>query len=880
MWNIQKTGRHVSLYIFSAARSTIRSIYFSDEISLYGNTVVRFFLSSSNITIILLIWAATHSILQCVVWMLIMPVVQEVEDYHTVSTTADFYSLFSLLSDIGLKIAPFATVSVCAASVGTKLMVSFGHAIVDANISLDGMEYPLLRSQLIFISEKKHRFVIWCVVLAVMIAFLTLTIGKSALIWFLQEPKLLFLIGFTTISEIFYVFVTTWKGIPQSLRRNVVRALCFRLSLKDSKEEGKKLLTYVIDIWWEENLYHMRSLALAFFFLGALLFCFEKGAIRGITLSLIMLLLFGLPHIFLSVSLHAAISVTKICRSFKWLARHRDAFILVVIIGFPYQAIMTLTIFYFINYTPILLVLILNDVIFIAKAIDLVREFDVTEHGSVHWRNKKTGTLIPPYIACVLENAYEKKQRAPGIVSLAISFDMMKMQLVESNRIWKLKRIQVFPFGTLRRYRFNTEFYLYAFPRLLSLQNRGDLNGPVFRSARMILRVLLASTFVALLLLVAGIVVQACFPQLNSPPVRAWVSQDRNYLAFDHIVVGLSFIAKQMGMPTSLENFDGYRNSVPAAKWDPVRSTPGEDFYPQLCQREFYGTTTFELGILALIPYLYSELEMSGMLDFINQHLGSDWVLRRRHGNSCVSLGSDDEPSGWKGYIDVYSAERNLTVVAIRGTDLFSTKDFLVDVNLYFESILYQFAVSNVPGAIFTPLNLVEDIIRLASIPTKKKPSFLTIDELVKINGKHLPACQLNNYRRDFFADVYNHIAYISSRNTTSQILLTGHSMGGSIAAIVASQMHVKAVAFSAPGILLARKKFNLDVHAIHRYVTSIVSSNDFFPSIGHQGGEVHHIVCLVSTKETCHAMEFIVGTLWRSCSSIRERFHQIEDVL
>lgn len=866
---IKVIQRETSKHSASALMSTIWSVYFSDEVSFYGDHVVRFLSSTCNIAVIILVWSATHSILQCVVWMLIMPVVQEAESHSIESKDIGVYSLLAVLWKVLFRITPFATVCVCAASLGNKIMGCFGSAMVDANASLNSMDYPLMRSQIIFMTEVKSRFLIWMGSLIVMVAFLLVSFRSTAIEWMFKEPKMIYFVWVAFLTEVAFVCVTVSRTLSPATAAKLLSH-----PLQISSSEVYELVDHILNSWWVLNITYMRAIALCFVALGILLFSYWHGVVNSITLGLLILMLFGLPHIFVTASLHAAGAAIRTLRSLNWLRRHSDAVELVVFICFPYQLSILLAVFSFLHHTPIVVLLLWNNALLISKAIDLVREFDVSQYGSVHWKKKKTKELIPPMIAIVLEDAYEKKRKYPEIVSLDMSFNIDKMQISEAGLKYKVSRIQVIPYGASRRYRFNIQFYLYTLPRLLSLQNRGDFSGTKYRAARVILRVLVAATFVSLVVLVAGIIFQTTLPFLRPPPARVSVSSEGDYLTFDHIVVRLLFFAKgQKSAPPSSSN-------LTRIKWNGVRSAGGEDFYPLLCTREFFDTSVFELAVLALVPYLFSSSHMTQMVEFINSHFKSDWVLRELHGTDCDS---DDhpyrEPSAWNGFVDLYSIKRNLTVVAIRGTDLFSFKDFLIDVNLFFETVIYQFAASNIPGAVFTPQNLIEDLIRIASIPPDELPTFETWDALSLKKHASLPKCHLNNYRRDFYMDVNNHLAFIATRGNSSRVLLTGHSLGGALAAIVGSQMHIQAVSFGSPGILASRKKFHLTAESIHKYVTTIVSSNDVFPLVGRQGGEIHHVLCLSSMKEACHALEFLIGTLWRSCSSIRERFPLLHDV-
>ena len=112
------------------------------------------------------------------------------------------------------------------------------------------------------------------------------------------------------------------------------------------------------------------------------------------------------------------------------------------------------------------------------------------------------------------------------------------------------------------------------------------------------------------------------------------------------------------------------------------------------------------------------------------------------------------------------------------------------------------------------------------------------------------------------------------------RLLLTGHSLGGSIAHVVASRSGTRSIGFNNPGVVLAHKKFGIpDVSAIHRLTTSILATHDLVPLIGWQGGAMHHVECGAQMRELCHAMEFMVASLWRSCGSIRRRYPNITSI-
>nr|CCC90205.1 unnamed protein product [Trypanosoma congolense IL3000] len=304
------------------------------------------------------------------------------------------------------------------------------------------------------------------------------------------------------------------------------------------------------------------------------------------------------------------------------------------------------------------------------------------------------------------------------------------------------------------------------------------------------------------------------------------------------------------------------------------------DWYPSLCAREFYGASIWEVALLALTPYFSTDHGIRKMLHFMNKHMNTDWVMRERHGASCVSTNSSTTPTKWNGYFDFYSERHDLSLISIRGTDMTSISDYLIDFNMFFEVIIYHLLSNVVPGASILPSNLIADLIGAASLPSDTSAHHENWEALAAQSSAGKPQCVDNNYRRDFFADVYNHIRYVGvQKDRPKHILVTGHSLGGVVASIIGAKTGIQAISFGAPGITLMRKKYNVDLQQINRNVVNIISSHDIFPMIGGNGGEEHHIECLATTRELCHAMEFLIGALWRSCASIRSRFPLIESV-
>ncbi|CAC9537321.1 conserved hypothetical protein [Leishmania infantum JPCM5] len=963
---------------------TVRSLYFPDEFSFYLDTVVRFLFSVYYIPFLAMVVALTHAAIERIVWVLVIPVTQEMErrPFSTSRVSTLVYGLGSIAS----RMTPFATLAVAVATVGHKVMNCVAEAMVDAYTTQRDMDYPLLRARLRFTVKKKSRLVICGVVSANLAVVLVLLCHTNAFVeWSGREPWVTAAVWTVLVIQICFVLTTVLREAPlenttlncsgvfrlidrrrcqvqTQLRNNVevrpgacpppfpqpventfssssssISVASPRLarcggggeatavggsgdvsllhSLSDAKplaatqasvsataenvcnlidsSASQAFVTYVEDDWWRHHIHTMRYIGffmVIFFTIGFAVVC---GPVFGLTSGVMILTCLNAPHLFGCMALSISAAVTCILRSYAWLLRHPDALLPILMIATPYQLLLISAFLYFRQHPLLCLMLVWVNMLLAARAIDLAREFDVTVNGSVLWKYADSGVPLPPALASVLEDVHEKQYYYPDVMSLDMLIDIRRMKILYAGGAEvRLKRQVVIPPGALRRYLFEYHFYAYTLPRLLSLQSPGYFSGSKFRTMRVVLRFISVTLLLLYALLMSGLLVQAAFPQLRPLPVRVAAAADNSYLTFDHIVVRLHLLSQNASrraaeVNTSNVALEGYLSGVPVAAssafmWHNITSAENEDFYPQLCTRQYGETSVWELALLALAPYLFNVEEFNTMLRFLNVHMGSDWVIQPRHGASCVPGDSNHQPTGWSDFYEVYSEKRDTSVIAVRGTDMFSFTDFLFNTNVFFEVVLYQLMTTMIPGTVVVPKDLIVDLLRTASLPADSYGDvYETWAELTRSGNHSLRRCQQNNFRRDFFADLYNHIAYVGSRPTHPRhLLLTGHSLGGAVAAIVAAQMRVKAVAFSAPGIALARKKFNLPLRSINENIMTVVSSNDIVPAVGEHGGELHHVECLAATRELCHAMEFMIGSLWRSCSSVRSRFPSIKDVV
>eukprot|EP00658_Telonema_sp_P-2_P085580 TRINITY_DN9789_c0_g1_i2.p1 TRINITY_DN9789_c0_g1~~TRINITY_DN9789_c0_g1_i2.p1 ORF type:complete len:360 (-),score=40.82 TRINITY_DN9789_c0_g1_i2:227-1306(-) len=354
----------------------------------------------------------------------------------------------------------------------------------------------------------------------------------------------------------------------------------------------------------------------------------------------------------------------------------------------------------------------------------------------------------------------------------------------------------------------------------------------------------------------------------------------------------------------------------------------------------------------ALIPYLPHEEDMSTLLVFLNNKMGTRWRIvtdgdedggsssndssksddtagsksthhhHRRHSSSTGSKKKYGYLTRWQGFVDFYCPDRDTHVVSVRGTDLTSSLDMVQDINMFFEAAFFQVVSSVVPGASLLPTSLVTDFIKLSSLTdtvsessawsflasslSGAPPPVLPQPHQHQSTNTHQPSLPSSgaphrgsgvtasklSIEREYYLQVLAYVERLQQQHQRTKdssskkkgrggkLLLTGHSLGGSIAHVVASRSGTRSIGFNNPGVVLAHKKFGIpDVSAIHRLTTSILATHDLVPLIGWQGGAMHHVECGAQMRELCHAMEFMVASLWRSCGSIRRRYPNITSI-
>lgn len=237
------------------------------------------------------------------------------------------------------------------------------------------------------------------------------------------------------------------------------------------------------------------------------------------------------------------------------------------------------------------------------------------------------------------------------------------------------------------------------------------------------------------------------------------------------------------------------------------------------CSARVHNLTLVDYALFSLLPYFEdSSADAAARNALYRQAFFPDFELVARQAPLVTRVQ----------FLDLYSAERNLSVIAVRGTGLFDMLDWVQDLDLWVEAGTFQFFSLLFPGLNLWPTDLVAQVIKIIS----------NIDAIL-------------TDRNRFYHEEVVHYVRVAMRSRS--VVVVGHSLGGGIAKIVGASVQTKAVAFAAPSIVAQRKKLNISLDSIAKHVINVAPTHDITSLFGEKGGCSLTINCLEKRPDMCH---------------------------
>jgi len=290
------------------------------------------------------------------------------------------------------------------------------------------------------------------------------------------------------------------------------------------------------------------------------------------------------------------------------------------------------------------------------------------------------------------------------------------------------------------------------------------------------------------------------------------------------------------------------------------------------CNHLWHGISLLDFSLLSLAAYFdRSDPSLPELLNGIYpEHTGITWRLRNTSNHESIPPERLGSRLSWiEIEITQPGVEKPLLVVSVRGTDPTRVSDYVEDIRMWTEPVALSILSTIFPTVRAWPRRTVEMVIQ----------------------GIHDFMGSLG-----IAADRWSYSELVRSLEDINQddyerIVLTGHSLGGGMATIAATLLHLPVIAITPPGIYMSIAKHhrtqdkeeasgeNSDLSSwMHHQSLTLRVENDWVNGIfDDHGGLVQMMMCDRSHQSlqlACHMLEGTICHIYKRCGDPLGRWY------